>query len=279
MPIVLLLLGLVTAVAGLALVGAGLPTRETAFDTEVLTPGTIAVVGGLLLVGLGVAVRELRRIERVLAARPMPHVARPEEVTEAAAVVLRSPIPSEPKIDVRPVVTATVNEAERLRSKFPVLTQTANAAAAEVSDPTVEPQIAAQLKAEAELSGTVAGAQATRGVAALRTAGRPNVKTRPTIVASKTNGSVLGNLSPFKTRRGDEVTAATPATEPAAEQDATSATTTSVGEVPISILKSGVVEGMAYTLYSDGSIEAQLPQGTLRFGSISALRSHMERTA
>ncbi len=32
-------------------------------------------------------------------------------------------------------------------------------------------------------------------------------------------------------------------------------------------------------LYSDGSIEAQLPQGTLRFGSISALRSHIENSA
>jgi hypothetical protein len=47
---------------------------------------------------------------------------------------------------------------------------------------------------------------------------------------------------------------------------------------PVSVLKSGVVEGMAYTLYSDGSIEAQLPQGTLRFGSISALRNHIENT-
>ncbi len=46
---------------------------------------------------------------------------------------------------------------------------------------------------------------------------------------------------------------------------------------PISIIKSGVVEGMAYTLYSDGSIEAQLPQGTLRFGSITELRTHIEQ--
>jgi hypothetical protein len=46
---------------------------------------------------------------------------------------------------------------------------------------------------------------------------------------------------------------------------------------PVSALKSGVVEGMAYTLYSDGSIEAQLPQGKLRFGSITALRNHIER--
>jgi hypothetical protein len=52
-----------------------------------------------------------------------------------------------------------------------------------------------------------------------------------------------------------------------------------VATAPVSILKSGVVEGMAYTLYSDGSIEAKLPQGTLRFGSITALRNHIEGTA
>jgi hypothetical protein len=49
--------------------------------------------------------------------------------------------------------------------------------------------------------------------------------------------------------------------------------------MPISILKSGVVDGMAYTLYSDGSIEAQLPQGMLRFGSITELRNHIEQSA
>ncbi len=44
----------------------------------------------------------------------------------------------------------------------------------------------------------------------------------------------------------------------------------------VTILKSGVVDGMAYTLYADGSIEAQLPQGTVRFGSIAELRAHIE---
>jgi len=47
---------------------------------------------------------------------------------------------------------------------------------------------------------------------------------------------------------------------------------------PIAILKSGVIDGMAYTLYTDGSIEAELPQGTMRFGSIDELRTHLEKT-
>jgi hypothetical protein len=45
---------------------------------------------------------------------------------------------------------------------------------------------------------------------------------------------------------------------------------------PIAILKSGVIDGMAYTLYTDGSIEAELPQGTMRFSSIDELRAHLE---
>ena len=43
------------------------------------------------------------------------------------------------------------------------------------------------------------------------------------------------------------------------------------------VLKSGVVDGMSYTLYVDGSIEAELPQGTLRFASIHELRSHLAK--
>ena len=41
------------------------------------------------------------------------------------------------------------------------------------------------------------------------------------------------------------------------------------------IIKSGVVDGMAYSLYSDGSIEAQMPEGMMRFGSIDELRAHL----
>jgi hypothetical protein len=45
------------------------------------------------------------------------------------------------------------------------------------------------------------------------------------------------------------------------------------------VLKSGVVDGMGYTLYVDGSIEAELPQGTLRFASINELRAHLEKNS
>jgi len=45
----------------------------------------------------------------------------------------------------------------------------------------------------------------------------------------------------------------------------------------VTVVKSGVVDTMAYSLYSDGSIEAQLPEGTVRFESIEELRAHLDR--
>jgi hypothetical protein len=50
-----------------------------------------------------------------------------------------------------------------------------------------------------------------------------------------------------------------------------------VEQRPPSILKSGVIDEMAYTLFTDGSIEAQMPDGTMRFASIDALRDHLEK--
>ncbi|MBY0383152.1 MAG: hypothetical protein K2W78_14685 [Xanthobacteraceae bacterium] len=49
------------------------------------------------------------------------------------------------------------------------------------------------------------------------------------------------------------------------------------GRADVTVVKSGVVDTMAYSLYSDGSIEAQLPEGTVRFESIEELRAHLDR--
>jgi len=46
---------------------------------------------------------------------------------------------------------------------------------------------------------------------------------------------------------------------------------------PVTVLKSGVVDGMAYSLYSDGSIEAQMPEGMMRFASIDELRAYLDQ--
>lgn len=86
-------------------------------------------------------------------------------------------------------------------------------------------------------------------------------------------------------RRSDEQAdpggSARPAGEQPSERPSAAETPASAPDElrPAAILKSGVVDGMAYTLYADGSIEAQLPQGTVRFGSIAELRLHIENNS
>ncbi|MBV9346599.1 MAG: hypothetical protein JO245_01355 [Pseudolabrys sp.] len=64
-----------------------------------------------------------------------------------------------------------------------------------------------------------------------------------------------------------------PSPPPLSEPEEIEPTPAPVSAVPV--LRTGVVEGMAYTLYVDGSIEAELPSGKLHFASINELRSHL----
>jgi hypothetical protein len=47
------------------------------------------------------------------------------------------------------------------------------------------------------------------------------------------------------------------------------------GSAEATIYKSGVIDGMAYTLFMDGSIEAELPQGRVKFASVEDLQKHI----
>jgi hypothetical protein len=50
------------------------------------------------------------------------------------------------------------------------------------------------------------------------------------------------------------------------------------GHAEPTVVRSGIIAGMAYTLYSDRSIEAELPSGTVRFDSIEELQEHVKRS-
>lgn len=105
MPLILLLLGIVTTIAGAVLVASSLTFHGGTFDIEAITPGTVAVVGGLLLIGMGLAIRELQRIERALAARPMARVNRAGDdfavAAERTEPSVSLPFPSKPKTSLQ----------------------------------------------------------------------------------------------------------------------------------------------------------------------------------
>ncbi|HUZ33390.1 MAG TPA: hypothetical protein VMV19_14995 [Xanthobacteraceae bacterium] len=302
MPLILLLLGIVTTIAGAVLVVSSLSFHGGTFDIEAVTPGTVAAVGGLLLVGMGLAVRELQRIERALAARPMPRVNRAGDDSAVAAErtepSVSLPFPSKPNTSLRAVdarskpASADETAVEPL-VKFPSLPGREEGPVAEEEAVEVKQPAAATV------------GRGANGVSPARVAPRFDIKPRAAAASDATRVSGLTAFLSGKSRRNGQVASLQVAslqvasTQIGSAQAASAQVTAALpqsAEKPalasepesapamrprgaVSVLKSGVVEGMAYTLYSDGSIEAQLPQGTLRFGSITALREHIDSGA
>jgi hypothetical protein len=302
----LLLLGAVTTAVGLALVTSG---ATGAFDTEIVTPGTVAAVGGLLLIGLGLTVRALQRIERALESQPMPRRVRSGEAP-AAAVAERAekaeqiPFPKRPRPDPGSRVAAAsttpapADEAamERLREKFQTLVRLEHAPAVEEADVSLLPP--APAAAQANGGATINGGAASHATATQARVRAP-ANARPSVSSARPKGTMFDTFWPKgpRPRKDGEETAAQASLPSAAERlqgeppqasealdpvprlDVAEQPAPPAQEAAVSVLKSGVVEGRAYTLYSDGSIEAQFPEGMMRFGSIGELRNHIESSA
>jgi hypothetical protein len=310
----LLILGGIIAAAGVVLIGPGLPFGGRDYDASIVTPGAVAIVGGLILIGLALAVRVLARIEKALAARPLHYPVLQEEAAApaveepAAAAPARIPFPPKPVAEpaappppavATPRVLPEDAALERLREKFPTLVRLESAPVVEDAEVSLSPKPSVRAdEAVAEANNAVA--QQSNGAAPARIEPRLEVQARP--ASRPAQAKNFEAFWPKKQRPGREAPA--PAVQqPAAEQppplpvepvltpepmqfqfrepapEPRLAAPAPEAPTPVSILKSGVVDGMAYTLYSDGSIEAQLPQGMLRFGSITELRNHIEQSA
>jgi hypothetical protein len=312
----LLILGAFIAAAGVVLIGPGLPFGGRDFDPSIITPGAVAIVGGLILVALSLAVRVLARIEKALAARPLPHAVVHEEAgvvalaaqEPAAAAPARIPFPPKPAPEpVPPPAPAVATPRllpedaalERLREKFPTLVRLESAPIVEDADVSLLPKPPVRAD-EAVAAANNAVAQPTNGASPPRI--EPRLEVQPRAASRPERARNFEAFWPKKQRPGRDAQAAPAAPQPVTQQPpalpvepvltpepvqfqfkepAPEPRPAPVPEAPatVTILKSGVVDGMAYTLYSDGSIEAQLPQGMLRFGSITELRNHIEQSA
>jgi hypothetical protein len=271
--------------------------QEHTFDPTVITPGVVAFVGGFILFGLGLAVRQLGRIEQVLAARPNASTVRPEVAVVSVAAseqpsALAVSLPPEPAAEstAKPELpgiaaapmTAAALEAERLREKFPSLLRLENAPVVEETVVSLSPKPPVRADEEVADATSIRVERQVNGAAPAPILPQIGVNAR-----SVSRPDQVKNFEAFwpkRRRPGPAGQAAavqpempTPNTEQASV--AKPAAAAPEAATPVSILKSGVVDGMTYTLYSDGSIEAQLPQGTLRFGSIAELRNHIEQSA
>jgi hypothetical protein len=254
MRVILLLVGLVLAAGGVAVIAFGIPISAFGLGNTLIISGTVAFVGGIIVVGLGAVVSRLQRILETLEAHPLP---RSVAATPLPAGSEQSPLlaaaraaePSSAPAARKPPQPVSAEEPRATDSRRAPLRETARSRpasvdAAEASPAAPEPTPRETLSARDSVSPDWPRLDPTdRLVPAFGMAEAPPLR---------------GAL--------EESGGAAPSTE--------SGSAEAPADAP-AILKSGVIEGMAYTLYADGSIEAELPQGTMRFGSIPELRSYL----
>jgi hypothetical protein len=271
MYLLLLVFGAVLGAAGVVLAASGMSLRDATFDTSVLTPGIVATVGGVLLIGLGAGLRTLQRIEQALAARTAAR--------------------SFPPLDVKPL---QAGDSSQDTTHIPLSPNpgrlSANGAAAPGPGDAGQ-QAADSAKEEVAEADPQPVVKTGNGAAAIRTPPQFSVAARPAASSEQQKRrpafDALWPKGPRPVRAVDPVpaqpsTSAAPIEpEKTVEQADGGAPHNLAAGAPnaVSVLKSGLVNGMPYTLYSDGSIEAQLAEGTLRFGSITELRNHIEQSA
>jgi hypothetical protein len=335
MSVILSLLGIVLAAAGVAAIGFGIPINEFTLGTTLVLAGTTGLAGGLVLIGLAAVVAELGRITEALKTRPVARpAARPPEAVEpvvpAAPAIVAVPtpgtaasvrpsqanIPSQSNVpprlrhearvrDARPIEADTLasppskvdvssNAIERLRSSIPRVERSKPepSLVADHDDVPLSPNGHHQAQQPMPPSGQSQSLEpkvptddhaGDAAVDALK-ASRLDFLFRAKPARPTTSPENFDAFWPSERQVGGGEAEAGPKVEDVqsqpdqavAVQDPPPESTPPQEPPATAILKSGVVEGMAYTLYTDGSIEAELPNGTVRFGSIAELRAHIE---
>jgi hypothetical protein len=309
----LLWIGVIATAIGMFTIGFGIPINEFSFGNTLILAGTVAVTGGLVLIGIAAAVRELRRIADALPTRATTRGNPRIDVGEAHGGIQRSPAGSargatppksrsespirEPRPEPRlaQVHSNDANAEETFAERaspniYPMVRAVGESTPLELDSVPLSPSVATRSNAvarEPRLEVKSLPQAAPRPSAPAIVPPARNVIEGPRVDADRglekqPRSNLFDAVWPMETKAlaaavNDQVVRG-PRGESTGWRER--AEPLEAGEPrPASILKSGVIDGMAYTLYTDGSIEAQLPQGTMKFGSIDDLRSHLQTTA
>lgn len=272
----LLIAGIAVILAGLAAVGFGIPVKEFGFGNTLILTGTIGFCTGLILIGLAQVLRELR----IVARRP--------DVSDDA----RKPLPKrEMPLPSDDDETETDHQPPSAPERGPLFSRDQQPAERAGSDhPAPKPDTVADVKPRRNLLFSSSSRKERERAAAAETSDpdsdllpampeRPHNNASP--VVPPAGPRTFDDAWPQSDRLRPDAQrppARTPSTfkEAAGVADRAAGITQPEEAAPVTVLKSGVVDGMAYSLYSDGSIEAQMPEGMMRFASIDELRQHLD---
>jgi hypothetical protein len=288
MMVVMLVAGIGCLLAGLLAIGFGIPVKEFSFGNTLILTGAVTACTGLVILGLWAVVRELKNIAQRLgpglpldATAPLRHhgdnggllFGRGQAAAEDPVGAEPAAQPSAPwreeaaardrtRGDVPPEAAETVPVAKPRRNLM-------------FSSSSRRERERAQARA-AELPATdLPLAPAPGATPPAREPGEPPPATFDD-AWPKPERSRSGDAPPQR-RGGRAPSTFSEAAVGAAGEDHYPPAVRNDDQPPVTVLKSGVVDGMAYSLYSDGSIEAQMPEGMMRFASIDELRSHLDQ--
>ena len=294
MAIFLYVVGALAFLAGIVTTYFGV-SIELSFGNSLIIAGSTATVGGLILIGLGAAVGQLQRVTDALMSMRAP--IRPG--FEMPARPARAPFPPKPPAgeeELAEEAHAPEPPVAAAAPALPPMPAEAPAHAAEVvpeeehfpPPPLLRNPDLPPVPEEVSLTPPPPERPETREplkepVSDWRT---PLPPEKPELGAPLKEPAFDWRSPPQPERQSARFESMWPPAEPKPPKApvAEQAQTETKFDVPprepqrsAAILKSGVVDGMGYTLYVDGSIEAELPQGTLRFASINDLRSYLEK--
>ena len=297
MSVLLYVVGAIVTMVGVAMAGYGIPINEFSFGNTLIVAGTTAAVGGLIVIAIGVAVGQLQRISETLSTRTPARSGRALDMFEAPAGARAVPMPTRVPFPPRPKPEAVAHEPQAAPAEAPSEDLPAATAAPTLHNPDVPVAATEEFEIKDYENVSLSPQQPSPPPVDLSEPAFPPPAARRNAEPASEVPPWLSSPAPQPQERPapksyfDEMWPAEtkPANAPLTEQANPEPPPPAAAPEPpapppteepaVAILKSGVVDGMAYTLYVDGSIEAELPQGTLRFASINDLRSHLAKNS
>ncbi|WP_375310036.1 DUF308 domain-containing protein [Bradyrhizobium sp. A5] len=285
MTLALLIAGIFAVVAGLLAILFGYANRDFSVGSTLIISGTIAVCSGMLLAGLYTAVVELKGIARRLAGsaaapevrvRPvLPALGVPGAPEPAPAGRIEPSAPPQPPAAGPPPWLGEASARERPRVEAPPEPEAPTPPAAPEPPRRRNLMFASTSRKERERAESKASDGSPTPPEEPAAAAVPEIPPASFDDAWPKPDRMRPPEPPAASRRPPqrspsifaEAAPSSPVPDPAPAVD----------QPPVTVLKSGVVDGMAYSLYSDGSIEAQMPEGMMRFASIDELRAHLDQ--
>jgi hypothetical protein len=271
MMVLLLIAGIGFLLAGVLTIGFGIPVKEFSFGNTLILTGTVAACTGLIMLALWMVVRELKTIARRLG----PAVATEDEGLPfspdlPAAESASNAAPSAPS----PSWQEDAGSRDRVRGDVPSAPEPVEAASAAKQRRNL--LFSSSSRRERERA-TDPSAPDARPAPAAPPGSDSTEGPRPTFDDAWPKSERSRTADGLSRRGGRAPSTVTEAGTEAAGAERQAPAPRKEEPPPVTVLKSGVVDGMAYSLYSDGSIEAQMPEGMMRFASIDELRAHLDQ--